>query len=110
MSYFKCPYCSFDPGSHAWSGVALASHKWEAHQIPGRATFNSEIFYYPDKKTWDESQSKLREARLYPVLTLLKQWAKEVRKNLGLSKSQFFWLTLGVGLIVGYALAALFHR
>ena len=109
MSYFKCPYCSFDPGAHAWSGVALASHKWEAHQIPGRATFNSETHYYPDKETWDEYQSKLRVATLYPVLSLLTQWTKRVRENLELSRSQVFWLTLGIGLVLGYALALLFH-
>ena len=110
MSYFKCPYCSFDPGAHAWSGVALASHKWEAHQIPGRATFNSETHYYPDKETWDEYQSKLRVARLYPVLSLLKQWIKGIPENLHLSKSQLLWLTLGIGLVLGYSLALLFHR
>ena len=110
MSCFKCPYCSFDPGAHAWSGVALASHKWKAHQIPGRATFNSETRFYPDKETWDEHQSKLRVARLYPVLSLLKQWTKGLRGNLDLSKSQLFWLTLGIGLVLGYAFALLFHR
>ena len=110
MSHFKCPHCSFDPGSHAWSGVALASHKWEAHQIPGRATFNSETFYYADKKTWEESQSKLREARLYPVLSLLKKWTRGLPKKLDLSKSQLIWLTLVVGLFLGYAFAVLFHR
>ena len=110
MSFFKCPYCSFDPGAHAWSGVALASHKWKAHQIPGRATFNSETRYYPDKETWDEYQSKLREERLFPVLSLIKRCAGGVRKNLDLSKSQLFWLTLGIGLVLGYAFALLFHR
>ncbi len=110
MSYFKCPHCSFDPGAHAWSGVARASHKWEAHQIPSRATFNSETNYYPDKETWDEYQSKLRDARLYPVLSLLKQLTKEVRKNLDLPKSQLFWHSLGMGLVLGYALAVFFHH
>ena len=110
MSYFKCPYCSFDPGAHAWSGVALTSHKWKAHQIPGRATFNSETRFYPDKETWDEHQSKLRVARLYPVLSLLKQWIKGIPENLHLSKSQLLWLALGIGLVLGYALALLFHR
>ena len=70
--------------------MARASHKWEAHQIPGCATFNRETRYYPDKETWDEYQSKLREARLYPVLSLLKQWKKGVSKKLDLSKSQLF--------------------
>ena len=90
--------------------MALTSHKWKAHQIPGRATFNSETRFYPDKETWDEHQSKLRVARLYPVLSLLKQWTKGLRGNLDLSKSQLFWLTLGIGLVLGYAFALLFHR
>ena len=110
MSYFKCPHCSFDPGAHAWSGVARASHKWEAHQIPSRATFNSETHYYPDKETWDKYQSKLREAKLYPVLSLLKQWTRGLPQKLDLSKSQLFWLTLVVGLVLGYAFAVLSHR
>ena len=110
MSYFKCPHCNFDPGAHAWSGVARASHKWEAHQIPSRASFNSKTHYYPDKETWDEYQLKLREARLYPVLSLLKHWARGLPQKLDLSKSQLFWLTLLVGLVLGYALAVLFHR
>ena len=65
MSYFKCPHCSFDPGAHAWSGVARARHKWEAHQIPSRATFNSETNYYPDKETWEN-----RGSMLYPMFKL----------------------------------------
>ena len=90
--------------------MARASHKWEAHQIPSCATFNRETRYYPDKETWDEYQSKLREARLYPVLSLLKQLKKGVSKKLNLSKSQLFWLSLGMGLVLGYALAVLFQR
>ena len=90
--------------------MARARHKWEAHQIPSSATFNSRTHYYPDKETWDEYQSKLRGARLYPGLSLLKQWTKGVRGNLDLSKSQLFWLTLGIGLVLGYAFALLFHR
>ena len=110
MSYFKCPHCNFDPGAHAWSGIARASHKWEAHQIPSTAIFNSKTHYYSDKETWDEYQSKLREARLYPVLSLLKQWTRGLSQKLDLSKSQLFWLTLLVGLVLGYALAVLSHR
>ena len=110
MSYFKCPHCNFDPGAHAWSGIARASHKWEAHQIPSTAIFNSKTHYYPDKETWDEYQSKLREARLYPVLSLLNQWTRGLPQKLDLSKSQLFWLTLLVGLVLGYALAVLSHR
>ena len=110
MSYFKCPHCNFDPGAHAWSGIARASHKWEAHQIPSTAIFNSKTHYYPDKETWDEYQSKLREARLYPVLSLLNQWTRGLPQKLDLSKSQLFWLTLVVGLVLGYAFAVLFHR
>ena len=110
MSYFKCPHCSFDPDAHTWSGMARASHKWEAHQIPSCATFNRETRYHPDKETWDEYQSKLREARLYPMLSLLKQLKKGVSKKLDLSKSQLFWLSLGMGLVLGYALAVLFQR
>ena len=110
MSYFKCPHCNFDPGAHAWSGIARASHKWEAHQIPSTAIFNSKTHYYPDKETWDEYQSKLREARLYPVLSLLKQWTRGLPQKLDLSKSQLFWLTPLVGLVLGYALAVLSHR
>ena len=94
MSYFKCPHCSFDPGAHAWSGMALASHKWEAHQIPSCATFNRETHYYPDKESWDEYKSKLRGARLYPVLSLLKKLKKGLSKKLDLSKSQLFWPSL----------------
>ena len=109
MSYFKCPHCSFDPGAHTWSGVALASHKWEAHPIPGRATFNLETFYYPDKESWEESQSKLREARLYQVLSWLKQWTRGLPQKLDLSKSQLFWLTLVVSLVLGYAFAVFFQ-
>ena len=90
--------------------MARASHEWEAHQIPSCATFNRETRYYPDKETWDEYQSKLREARLYPVLSLLKQLKKGVSKKLDLSKSQLFWLSLGMGLVLGYALAVLFQR
>ena len=89
--------------------MARASHKWEVHQIPSCATFNRESRYYPDKETWDEYQSKLREARLYPVLSLLKQLKKGVSKKLDLSKSQLFWLSLGMGLVLGYALAVLFQ-
>ena len=110
MSYFKCPHCNFDPGAHAWSGIARATHKWEAHQIPSTAIFNSKTHYYPDKETWDEYQSKLREARLYPVLSLLNQWTRGLPQKLDLSKSQLFWLTLLVGLVLGYALAVLSHR
>ena len=110
MSYFKCPHCSYDPGAHAWSGIARASHKWEAHQIPSCATFNRETHYYPDKETWDKYQSKLREKRLFPVLSLIKECLGGVRQNLDLSKSQLFWLTLGIGLVLGYALAVLFQR
>ena len=90
--------------------MARARHKWEAHQIPSRATFNSRTHYYPDKETWDEYQSKLRVARLYPVLSLLKQWIKGIPENFHLSRSQLLWLTLGIGLVLGYALALLFHR
>ena len=109
MSHFKCPHCNFDPGAHAWSGVARASHKWEAHQIPSRASFNSKTHYYPDKGTWDEYQSKLKEAKLFPVLSLIKRCAEGVRKNLDLSKSQLFWVTLGIGLVLGFALAVIFQ-
>ena len=90
--------------------MARASHKWEAHQIPSAAIFNSKTHYYPDKETWDEYQSKLREERLFPVLSLIKRCLEAVRQNLDLSKSQLFWLTLGIGLVLGYALAVLFHR
>ena len=90
--------------------MARARHKGEAHQIPSSATCNARTHYYPDKETWDEYQSELRVARLYPVLSLLKQWTKGVRGNLDLSKSQLFWLTLGIGLVLGYAFALLFHR
>jgi len=90
--------------------MARARHKWEAHQIPSSATFNSRTHYYPDKETWDEYQSKLREERLFPVLSLIKRCVGGVRQNLDLSKSKLFWLTLCIGLILGYALALLFHR
>ena len=109
MTLFKCPHCNFDPGAHAWSGMARARHKWEAHQIPSSATFSSKTHYYPDKGTWDEYQSKLRLARLYPVLSLLQQWTKGVLEKVDLSKFQRLWLTFGMGLILGYALALLFH-
>ncbi|QNJ10996.1 hypothetical protein SynM161_00866 [Synechococcus sp. M16.1] len=44
------------------------------------------------------------------MLSLLKQWIKGIPENLHLSKSQLLWLTLGIGLVLGYALALLFHR
>ena len=70
------------------------------------ASFNSEPLNFPDKETWEKS---LREAELYPVLLLLKQLIKGVRMNIDLSKSQF-WLTLGMGLVLGYTLAVLLNR
>ena len=85
----------------------MTRHKWEARQIPGMASFNSERLYFPDKETWEKS---LRKAELFPVLSLLKQLTKGVRKNLDLSKSQLFWLTLGMGLVLGYTLAVLLNR
>ena len=107
MRGFKCPDCDFDPGEHAWSHIALRKHKWEVHKTPGASGFNSKRVYYPDKETWDEYQSKLKEAKLFPVLSLIKRCAEEVRTNLDLSKSQLFWLTMGIGLVLGYALAVL---
>ena len=34
-----CEKCGMQFGG-AWQAMALAQHKWEAHGIPGEATFN----------------------------------------------------------------------
>ena len=107
MSHFKCPHCNFDPGAHAWSGLALTRHKWEEHQVPGMASFNFKRLYFPDQETYEKS---LRKAELNPVLSLLKQLAKGSNNNFDLSKSQLFWFTLSIGLLLGYILAILFQR
>ena len=39
-----------------------------------------------------------------------KTFQKRIRKRLGLSKYQYLTLTFAKGLVVGYALAFLFHR
>ena len=44
------------------------------------------------------------------MLSLLKELIKGVSKKLGLSKSQLFWLSLSMGLVLGIALAVLFQR
>ena len=105
MSGFKCPYCDFDPGEHAWSHIVLTKHRWDVHKTPGASGFNFKRVYYPDKETWEN-----RGSMLYPMFKLHKDWTKRVRKNLGLSKYQFLWLTFAKGLVIGYLLAVLFHR
>ena len=41
-----CPHCGEQFG-HAWGGVGLKHHLWEAHGIPGEAKFNGKLIKFP---------------------------------------------------------------
>ena len=83
----------------------LTKHRWEVHKKPGASGFNFKRVYYLNKETWEN-----RGSMLYPMLKLHKEWTKRIRKNLGLSKYQFLWVTFAKGLVIGYAFAFVLHR
>ena len=41
-----CPHYGEQFG-HAWGGVGLKQHLWEAHGIPGEAKFNEKLIKFP---------------------------------------------------------------
>ena len=50
---FKCSRCDFNPGEHAWSSLALATHEFKVHGIPGISGFNDTRFVFA-KVPWKE--------------------------------------------------------
>ena len=77
MSGFRCPSCEFDPGAHAWSGLVLARHKWEAHQIPSEGRHNDVLYRSGEVIKGYEAIAKARSRR-----GRMKSWARRNWRDL----------------------------